>query len=112
VGVAAQLPTDLGTALLASARDAFTTGLQVTAALSAAVATGIAVLATLMLRDVRSASQAAPEERPAIAAEPVTIAQPEEPIQLIRTGGGCVACTPAEQMTSDNQGAKATTTSS
>jgi MFS transporter, DHA2 family, multidrug resistance protein len=112
VGVAAQLPTEIGTALLASARDAFTTGLQVTAALSAAVATGLAVLATLMLRDVRSASQAAPEERPAIAAEPVTIAQPEEPIQLIRTGGGCVACTPAEQMTSDNQGAKATTTSS
>jgi MFS transporter, DHA2 family, multidrug resistance protein len=112
VGVAAQLPTEIGTALLASARQAFTTGLQVTSALSAAVATGIAVLATLMLRDVRSAAEAAPGERSAIAAEPVTIAQPEEPIQLIRSGGGCVACPPAEWMISDDQGANATTPSS
>jgi hypothetical protein len=43
VGVAHQLPADVGAALLAAAREAFTQGLQVTAASSAAVAVGIAV---------------------------------------------------------------------
>jgi DHA2 family multidrug resistance protein-like MFS transporter len=114
VGVAAHLPTEIGTALLASARQAFTTGLQVTAALSSAVAIGIAVLATVMLRAVHSASQAAREAQPAIAAEPVAIAQPEEPepVQLIRSGGGCFACPPAERMISDNEAAERTTSSS
>jgi len=92
VGVAHQLPADAGAALLAAAREAFTMGLQVTAAISAAVAVGIAVLATVVLRGVRGTSQAAPGEQPAIATEPDTVAQPEEPVQLIRTGGGCVAC--------------------
>ena len=67
-------------------------GLQVTATISAAVAVGIAVLATVVLRGVRGTSQAAPGEQPAIATEPDTVAQPEESVQLIRTGGGCVAC--------------------
>src|SRR6266542_83124 len=48
VGVAGQLPADVGAALLATAREAFTMGLQVTAAISAAVAIGIAVLATVL----------------------------------------------------------------
>src|SRR6266571_712203 len=92
VGVAGHLPDDAGTALLNAAREAFTQGLQVTAAISAAVAVGIAVLATVVLRGVRGTSQAAPGEQPAIATEPDTVAQPEESVQLIRTGGGCVAC--------------------
>jgi MFS transporter, DHA2 family, multidrug resistance protein len=117
VGVAAQLPTEIGTALLASARQAFTTGMQVTSALSSAVAIAIAVLATIMLRAVRSASQTVPEEQPAIAAEPVAIAQAEESrgevdVQLIRSGGGCVACPSAELIGPDDQRAKATTSTS
>jgi hypothetical protein len=65
----------------------------VTAGISAVVAVGIAVLAMVLLRAVRARSQAAPAEQPATAAaEPVAVAQPERPVQLIRTGGGCVAC--------------------
>ncbi len=98
VGVAHQLPPGVGAALLAAARQAFTMGLQVTAGLSAAVAVGIAVLATVVLRGVRGASQAALAGQPAVATGPDTVAQPagpvppKEAVQLIRTGGGCVAC--------------------
>jgi DHA2 family multidrug resistance protein-like MFS transporter len=98
VGAAHQLPAGAGAALLAAARQAFTTGLQVTAVISAAVAAGIAVLATVLLRGVRGTSQAAPAQQPATATRPGTAAQPSEPgppreaIQLIRTGGGCAAC--------------------
>src|SRR5918995_4958359 len=52
VGVAARLPEDLGAELLVAAREAFVLGLQLTAGLSAAVAVGFAVLATVLLRDV------------------------------------------------------------
>jgi MFS transporter, DHA2 family, multidrug resistance protein len=103
VGVAAQLPADIGTALLASARDAFTTGLQLTAGISAAVAVGIAVLATVGLRSVGDASQDAPGGQPAIVTEPVTIAEGEEPVQLVRSGGGCVACPSGGPMVTDQQ---------
>jgi MFS transporter, DHA2 family, multidrug resistance protein len=97
VGVAQQLPADLGAALLAASREAFTTGLQVTAGISAVVAVGIAVLATVMLRGVPTtaeAAEAAPAEPPAVQVEARRTGQPEEPepVQLIRTGGGCVAC--------------------
>src|SRR6266508_4167199 len=98
VGVAHQLPPGVGAALLAAARQAFTMGLQVTAGLSAAVAVGIAVLATVVLRGVRGASQAALAGQPAAATGPDTVAQhagpvpPKEAVQLTRTGGGCVAC--------------------
>src|SRR6266511_2998643 len=95
VGIAAQLPEGLGAALLGAARAAFTQGLQLTAALSAVVAVAIAVGATVLLRDVRAASQAAPTEPPATTAP--AAAQPEEAIQLVRTGGGCVACPPGER---------------
>ncbi len=105
VGVAAQLPADIGTALLASARDAFTTGLQVTAAISAAVAVGIAVLATVGLRSVRGASEVAPGGQPAVATQPAPIAEAEEPVQLVRSGGGCVACPPGGPMLTDEQDA-------
>jgi DHA2 family multidrug resistance protein-like MFS transporter len=104
VGVAGQLPEDLGGVLLASAREAFTQGLQLTAALSAAVAVGIAILATVLLREVPPTSQAEPGEEPA-AAEPEVAAQPGEAIQLIRVGSGCLACPPGERTRSDAQGA-------
>jgi DHA2 family multidrug resistance protein-like MFS transporter len=104
VGVAQQLPAGLGAALVAAARDAFTTGLQVTAGISAVVAVGIAVLATVMLRGVPTTAEAAegaeaaPAEPPAVQVEARRVGQPEEPesVQLIRTGGGCVAC-PGDQ---------------
>jgi MFS transporter, DHA2 family, multidrug resistance protein len=97
VGVAEQLPPGVGAALLAAAREAFTTGLQVTAGISAAVAVGIAVLATVMLRGVPTTAEAAETAAampPAAEVEPRRAGQPEEPepVQLIRSGGGCVAC--------------------
>jgi MFS transporter, DHA2 family, multidrug resistance protein len=93
VAAARQLPADLGAGLLAAARQAFTTGLQVTAGISAAVAVGIAVVATVMLRDVPPTAEAEPPP----AAEPDSRTRPGEPVQLVRTGGGCVAC-PGEQV--------------
>jgi DHA2 family multidrug resistance protein-like MFS transporter len=90
VGVAAQLPGELGTALLAAARDAFTQGMRLTVILSAVVAAGIAVLATVMLRTVPVTAQAEP------AAPPVEI----EPVQVIRSGSGCVVC-PGERLSSN-----------
>jgi MFS transporter, DHA2 family, multidrug resistance protein len=107
VGVAAQLPEQLGGVLLAAAREAFTQGLQLTAALSAVVAVGIAVMATVLLRAVPPTAEAEPGEQP--APEPVAVPQPEpqpqpEPaIQLIRVGSGCMAC-PGERTASDVQG--------
>jgi MFS transporter, DHA2 family, multidrug resistance protein len=97
VAVAQQLPAGVGAALLAAARDAFTTGLQVTAGLSAVVAVGIAVVATVMLRGVPATAEAGAAEPPPAepappAAEPEPAGRREESVQLIRTGGGCVAC--------------------
>jgi DHA2 family multidrug resistance protein-like MFS transporter len=104
VAVAQQLPAEVGAALLGAARAAFTTGLQVTAAISAVIAVGIAVAATLLLRAVRSSSETAPVEPPAAAPEPAVAApappvaaKPKEPVQVIRTGGGCFACPPGER---------------
>jgi hypothetical protein len=78
----------------------------VTAGISAVVAIGIAVLAAAMLRDVPTTAQAAapagPAEQPAVAVEPERAAHPEEPVQLIRSGGGCVAC-PGEHGPSTGQ---------
>jgi DHA2 family multidrug resistance protein-like MFS transporter len=104
VDVAAQLPDAVGTALLTAAREAFTQGLQLTAALSAAAAAGIAVLATILLRTARVSSHAEPDEQPAAATEPDNVTQPEEAVQLIRSGSGCLAC-PGERTLSDTQGA-------
>jgi DHA2 family multidrug resistance protein-like MFS transporter len=104
VAAAGQLPADAGAALLGAARAAFTTGLQVTATISAVIAVGIAAAATVLLRAVPSSSEAAPVERPAAAPEPAVAApeppvaaKPGEPIQVIRTGGGCFACPPGER---------------
>ena len=96
-GVAHRLPADLGAALLDASREAFTTGLQVTAGISAVVAVGIAVLATVMLRGVPTtaeAAAAAAAEPPAVEVEARRVGQLEEPepVQVIRSGGGCLAC--------------------
>ncbi len=116
VGVAAQLPEGVGPALLAAARQAFTQGLQLTAGLSAAVAVGIAVLATVLLRAVPAGSQAEPAQQPATATQhvaapkpdeavqPAAVAQPAEAVQLIRVGSGCLAC-PGERTLTDVPGA-------
>jgi MFS transporter, DHA2 family, multidrug resistance protein len=54
---AGQLPDQLGQALLGAAQQAFTHGLRVAAATSAAVTIGIAIVAGIVLRHVRSGSQ-------------------------------------------------------
>ena len=53
VGVAGQLPGELGQAVLAVARGAFVDGMQVAALLSAAIAVGVALLAFVSLRGFR-----------------------------------------------------------
>jgi DHA2 family multidrug resistance protein-like MFS transporter len=113
---AGRLPEAAGAALLDVAQDAFTFGLQLTAGLSAAVAVGIAALATVMLRqvpaaaDVEAAAEPAPAEpapaelvpEPVPVPVPAGVAQPErrfqvvpeENFQVIRSGSGCMACPP------------------
>jgi MFS transporter, DHA2 family, multidrug resistance protein len=54
VAVAAQLPGELGSEVLAVARDAFVEGMQVAATISAALAFGVAILAVVLLRSVGS----------------------------------------------------------
>jgi DHA2 family multidrug resistance protein-like MFS transporter len=50
VAVAQQLPDGLGTALLDTAREAFVHGMQLSSAIAAVVAVGLAILALVMLR--------------------------------------------------------------
>jgi MFS transporter, DHA2 family, multidrug resistance protein len=71
VAVAEELPQGVADELLASARDAFTVGLQVSALVSAVIAAGAAVLAAILLRGVRmgSASEVGPGE-PAVVTQP------------------------------------------
>lgn len=114
VAVAQQLPAGAGTTLLAAAREAFTTGLQVTAAISAVTAVGIAVLAAVLLREVHSSTEAAPVEEPAAveagaapeaaappapapAPAPAVVSPEDRPMPVVRTGGGCFACPPSER---------------
>ncbi|HEU5262916.1 MAG TPA: MFS transporter [Gemmatimonadales bacterium] len=59
LAVAGQLP-GLGTALLDTARKAFTSGLQVTALTSALIVIGMAILVVVLLRHVRSVSEPEP----------------------------------------------------
>src|SRR5262245_37156729 len=92
VGVAEELPAELAGTLLASAQEAFTQGLQLTAALSAAIAAIVAGVATVLLWRVPATPQAQPGGQPATANEPVEVTQPEETVQLIRSGSGCLAC--------------------
>jgi len=99
VGVAAQLPGEAGATLVTAAREAFTHAMQLTVGISAVAAAGIAVLATVLLRSVRPSAQAEPAQEPPAAPEP------EEPVPVIRSGGGCFACPPPERSLSDVQGA-------
>jgi MFS transporter, DHA2 family, multidrug resistance protein len=111
VGVAAQLPGGVGDALVAAAREAFTQGMRFTVVLSAVMAAGVAVLATVLLRAVPAGSQAEAGEQP--APEPVPVAPPEESFkaipeesfQVIRVGSGCLACPPGERRPSDVESA-------
>jgi MFS transporter, DHA2 family, multidrug resistance protein len=63
VAVAGQLPDQLGAALLDTAREAFTQGVQLSFAISAVVAVGIAVLVAALLRHVGVGSES--EQQPA-----------------------------------------------
>jgi MFS transporter, DHA2 family, multidrug resistance protein len=94
VGVAAQLPGEIGTALLVAAREAFTQGMRLTVMLSAVVAAVIAVVSTVMLRSVPTTAQAEPDQAPAaLPGEP-------EPMTVIRSGSGCVVC-PGERLSAE-----------
>jgi MFS transporter, DHA2 family, multidrug resistance protein len=64
VAAASQLPDRLGVALLDTAREAFTQGLHLTFAISAALAVGFAILVAVLLRGVRTSSQ--PERQPGL----------------------------------------------
>jgi DHA2 family multidrug resistance protein-like MFS transporter len=70
-GVAVRLPGDLGAALLDAAREAFTQGLHVAAALSVAVTIGLAIVVASLLREPAAATTDArpqPEPDPAAGA--------------------------------------------
>jgi MFS transporter, DHA2 family, multidrug resistance protein len=58
LAAANHLPDQLGTSLVDAARESFTNGLQLTAMIAGAIAAAVAVLAVVMLRGVRSDSQA------------------------------------------------------
>jgi DHA2 family multidrug resistance protein-like MFS transporter len=59
VGVASQLPVEIGATLVAVAREAFVQGMQVAATISAIVAIGVALLALLALRDIGTGTDGA-----------------------------------------------------
>ena len=103
VSVAAQLPGDTGPALLDAAREAFIQGMQLTVTLSAVAAACIAVVATVLLWAVPTPPQAEAGRQPATSPEPVVVTEPEEPIQIIRVGSGCLAC-PGERLPSEVEG--------
>jgi DHA2 family multidrug resistance protein-like MFS transporter len=56
VGVAGQLPHQIGSAVLDVARDAFVQGMQAAATISAIIAITVAIIAVVVLRDIRSGS--------------------------------------------------------
>src|SRR5262245_21120826 len=62
IGIASQLPAELGNALVAVAQAAFVEGMVVAAVISAIVAVGVAILALTALRDVAPPSIAADAE--------------------------------------------------
>ena len=64
VAGAGELPEQLGAALLDTAREAFTQGLRLTFAISAAVAVGIAVLVAVLLRHVSAGPKSSRQPDP------------------------------------------------
>jgi DHA2 family multidrug resistance protein-like MFS transporter len=69
--IAAELPGELGAAVLAAAREAFVAGMQLSSAIAAAIGVGLAVLALVVLRNVEPT---APEGEGAEVAEVATAA--------------------------------------
>ncbi|MFN2587545.1 MAG: MFS transporter [Actinomycetota bacterium] len=65
LAVAQQLPADVGPGLAGAALDAFAQGLHISAMVGAAIATGVALLVAILLRDVRSSQGAQGAEAPA-----------------------------------------------
>jgi DHA2 family multidrug resistance protein-like MFS transporter len=78
VAVAGQLPGEIGTALLETARAAFVHGMQLTSAIAAVVAVGLAMLALAMLRS---------HDGPPTEAEPASTPQHNPPIGAARLEG-------------------------
>jgi len=72
IAVARQLPGQLGPALIDAARDAFIQGLQLTAAISAVGAIGIAIFVAILLRHVRASSDPENQQNPEHAIETTT----------------------------------------
>src|SRR6266699_3119605 len=77
VAAAAQLPDQLGAELLDAARQAFTQGLHLAFAISAAAAIGAAILVAILLRRLRPSSQPQPQLDP----EPTQRTERREEIQ-------------------------------
>jgi MFS transporter, DHA2 family, multidrug resistance protein len=106
VGVAARLPASAGVALVDAAREAFARGMQLSVALSATVAVVVAVMATILLREVPVIAEAEEGEQPPAPPQPEVAVQPQEqPIQIIRVGAGCMACPPGERQPTEVQSA-------
>jgi MFS transporter, DHA2 family, multidrug resistance protein len=64
IALAAQLPGELGSALIEAARDAFTKGVHLAAAISAVGTIGLAVFVALALKQVRGVSETQEESVP------------------------------------------------
>jgi DHA2 family multidrug resistance protein-like MFS transporter len=79
--VAGQLPDRLGGPLLDAAREAFTQGMHVVAAVSAAVAVGGAVLAAVLLKGVHTSSE--PEGQPDPEQQALTVGDGAIPQQQV-----------------------------
>jgi MFS transporter, DHA2 family, multidrug resistance protein len=77
VAVAAELPDQLGAAVLATAREAFVRGMQLSSAIAAVVAVGLAVLALVMLRHRPAASAEAHADTKVVTASAARGGQPE-----------------------------------
>ncbi|MPZ54766.1 MAG: MFS transporter [Acidimicrobiia bacterium] len=64
VAVAEELPVEIGTALLATTREAFVSGLHVSSVIAAVIALGAAVLVMVMLRSVAADESEPPQPEP------------------------------------------------
>ena len=77
VGVASQLPVEIGSLVVTAAQHAFVEGMQVAATISAATAVGVAILVLVALRDVRMPTSS-DDEPPAPAGSAVGPSQSVE----------------------------------
>jgi DHA2 family multidrug resistance protein-like MFS transporter len=68
VAVGAQLPTQLGSAVVQAARDAFVAGMQLSSVIGAVAAIGVAIVALVTLRD-----RPAPANQPTADKELATV---------------------------------------